>query len=297
MTTVPPQQQVQVQIEQGPNPTLAQIQQYLAQVGVTWEAGTIRPRLIIGVSGLDGCGKTEFGLSAPKRRGLIYLGTDIGTEGVIEKWQQRFPGVIGGKEFSLQLPSGQPNHEEIKKLAGAVWDDEAKTTAYVIASGASSVVIDAADEVYQHLTLARFGKAEQVPSQYWGIVQSEYLNLMRRAYDSFTNLILVHKVKKLYEGKNWTGRWERAGYPYTHNMVQIELKLTKVIPGELVPPELQGIMQGKMNQWGQASEKVFLAHVLKCRHNTQLEGGIFVNPTFQMVAAAVMPQVPPEYWT
>lgn len=267
-----------VVIPEGPD--LALLAGNLMLQGFVQAEGLIYPRLLTSAFGLDGVGKTDLAMSGPKP--LVYVGTDVGTEGVIEKHIKKFPGQIFVKEMGLRLPPDASDNT-IKDMAQAVWAQEELAIRTAIQSGARTVVVDAADEVYEHLVLARFGKLSEIPSQYWSIPQNEYVNLMRSALDSkCTNLILLHKVKKSYTGKNWNGGWERKGYPYTHNLAQVEIEMTKTLPTIEDPV------------------KKFYATIKKCRHSTFLEGiQLQIHDQyrgFQQIASMVMPEVPVEMW-
>ena len=60
--------------------------------------------------------------------------------------------------------------------------------------------------------MARFGKLSQVMPHQYGPVNAEWRRLIRKAYDSDVNLILLHKMKKKYVNDKWNGSYERSGF-------------------------------------------------------------------------------------
>jgi hypothetical protein len=289
----------------------ASLQQALQGSSFTFEDTQSRPRLVMSVEGLDGCGKTYFAMTAPSKRGQLYMGTDIGREGVIEQFERRLRSmgrVFGKAEYALTIPNGSGG-TAIQEIAQRVWGIEARDYEVAVRAGASSIIVDTATEIYSHLTLARFGKLSEVPQHLWGILSQEYMNLMRQAFNSDTSVVLIHKQKKEYKGKNATGQMVRAGFNDTNYLVQVSVLLFKFTPGEPVDPmywqqgALPGLEDKLVQQIGQGglpmvtvNQKVFLGKILKCRHKTELEGMTLVNPNFPTIAKMVMPEVDPAAW-
>jgi hypothetical protein len=282
--------------------TVGSLQHALAGSSFTFEDTASRPRMVISLEGLDGCGKTHFALGAPSKRGILYMGTDIGMEGVADKFEAHLKAqgrIFGKAEYFLNIPNGS-SPSAIQDLAQQTWSREARDFEIAVRSGASTIVIDTASEIYEHLTLARFGKLSEVPPNQWGITAQEYSQLLRQVYNSDTNLILLHKLKKEYANRNPTGRMVRKGFNDTNYLVQVSVVMSKLIPQEsIVGQELYSQLQGKLVQGFKGvtvTEKVFLGQITKCRQNTQLEGMTFVNPTFADIARVVLPAVDPSNW-
>ena len=78
--------------------------------------------------------------------------------------------------------------------------------------------------------MAAFGKLTQVMPHFYGPVNSELRDMIRKAYRGSKNLILLHKMKERYalskkEGKEVrTGDMERAGWSKVGYEVQAELR-------------------------------------------------------------------------
>lgn len=189
------------------------------------DKGTVNTkRLIVSVSGREKSGKTHFALTAPGP--IAYFDTDVGTEGVIEKF------VAAGKVI---YHNGYDYHElqdMRKKVVGPVdpepyirmWEGMKSDYVQVMDSKVRTVVMDTGTEIWELLRLARFGKLSQVMPHHYGPVNAEYRQLLRLAYLSDKNLILLHKVKAEYVQEKRTGNWERAGFGDTGFMVQTNIR-------------------------------------------------------------------------
>ena len=62
-----------------------------------------------------------------------------------------------------------------------------------------TISVDTATELWELLRMARFGKLTQVMPYQYGPVNAEFRSLIRMAYASDKNLILLHKMRKVYK--------------------------------------------------------------------------------------------------
>ena len=161
----------------------------LTKLGFNDAPDKAKPRLIMGIDGREGQGKTELALSAPGPIG--YQSIDIGTEGVIEKW------VKAGKEIYIKeyynpLEGGDLSDPAVLKRAQNKAEEfmTAFTTDFttLIDSGIKSIIWDTATEFWQVMRIARFGKLEKIMPHHYGPVNQEYLSLVKQCYNSDTNL-------------------------------------------------------------------------------------------------------------
>jgi hypothetical protein len=235
-----------------------------------------KPRIIMSIDGKEGTGKTELALSAPGPMG--YQSLDIGTEGVIEKH------VKAGKEIYLKeyhnpLEGGDLSDPAIMARAQTkaeetmdAFTDDFKT---LLESGVKTVVWDTASELWQILRLARFGKLLKVMPLHYGPVNLEYLSLVKQAYLTDTNLILIHKVKAVWEDNEKTNDIERNGMNETGYLVQVDVNTYKDDDGD------------------------FHAFITKCRAKDSLTGEDYPDPmnTFPIIASEVYPDTDEDDWS
>ena len=240
-------------------------------------------RLIVCVQGLEKKGKTHFALTAPDP--IAFMSLDIGTEGVIDKF---INGEHGAKEIYLSeyrnfvVRNGKGEIDENRTTDGAIKEWARFTSDYDAAlnMGVRTIIIDTASEMWELLRLSAFGKLAQVPSHLYGPVNGTMREFVRKAYDHDVNLFLLHKVKKQYVGRDWSGNYERAGFGDMGFLAQIVVECGR----------------NPLDKRGNGGE--FTLKVLDCRQNAELVGeeyeGEMVN--FPMLACDVMPGTTPDEW-
>lgn len=219
-------------------------------------------RLIMSIQGAPGKGKTHLSLTAPAP--IAYMNFDFGTEGVVDKPEFR-DKEIHLADYHLDFPYTQP-------AAKAVYDQF--VTDYKAALGstvARTLVIDTATEGWEVIRLAKLGKLQNIMPIMYAPVNREYQELIRKAYYSDVNLILIHKQKKSYVNEQWDGKYERAGFADTGYLVQVEVEAYK-------------------------EDGVYKVRVVKSRQNPGIEGQVIDNPTFAKLGMAVFPDSKEEDW-
>ena len=245
--------------------------------------GPPKRRLIVAVDGREKEGKTNFSLTAPGP--LAFQNFDVGLEGVIEKF-------TGQKQIWLPEAYGITVHKEDddKKIMAKVlpvWERFVQEYRMVLDGARKgtlrSAVIDTGSEAWEMLRLARFGKLTQIMPHHYTGLNTEYRNLIREAYDTPINLIVLHRLKAEWQdnpltGKGGkTGRWERAGYADTGFLVQVNIRMFKrVVEGE----------------------SQFVLQVVNCRQNPKIDGLELVNEmaSFPWLAAHVYPDTDLSDW-
>ncbi|KKN62605.1 hypothetical protein LCGC14_0510160 [marine sediment metagenome] len=192
-----------------PTATLAE----LKTLGFSNEVAEQPRRLVVSVSGRDGTGKSHFLFTAPEP--VFLFNIDIGTEGVLEKFQ------VSGRDiyvYDVRVPKGAS-----QTVYQTMWGEVKERVAKVYRYNEGTLGMDTATEGYELARLAHLGKLTQVLPHHYVEVKSEWRELMRLAYDSRMSTILVQKVKPIYINNNRTKDYEIAGFDETPYMVQLAL--------------------------------------------------------------------------
>lgn len=232
----------------------------------------IAKRLIISVAGKERTGKTTFGVSAPGP--IAFFPIDPGREGVLEK-------VIKTKK--ILLPIDERGNIETFDYRDAtspkdyerLWEKFKKCyTDAFNSKEIRSIVVDTTTEAWELVRIARFGKLTKIQPYHYGPVNAEFRDLVKQAYKTDKNLILIHKVKNEYVDDKRTGNMERAGFGDIGYLVQINLRLN----------------------WDK--ENGFTMYVEDCRQNMDIAGEVFREPqnTFPYLAMNVYPDSELEDW-
>jgi hypothetical protein len=206
------------------------------------------------VSGLEKQGKTHFALTAPGP--IAYFGLDIGTEGVIGKFVTN--KTIWAMEIIVPMDG---------VAATETWNKFYSTYEAVLnMNDIRTIILDTATEAWELLRLARFGKLTQVMPHHYGPVNAEYRKLIRAAYMSDKNLILLHKMKSVYVNDKRTRDYERAGFSDTGFLVQVNCQIYRDDDG------------------------IFNLYVVDCRQNSELMGEVLSGEmcNFPMLASLVL---------
>ncbi len=218
-------------------------------------------RLIVVVQGHEKTGKTHFALTAPGPIGIFDL--DIGTEGVVEKFAT--DKEIHLAEYAVSFPYDQ-------KVAEKTWQQFRNDYKVILGgSGVRTGIIDNAVEAFELLRIAKLGRLQQVMPHLYSGVNGEFRELLRMAYKSDTNLILIHKLRKQYVQEAWNGKYERAGFGDMGYLAQVIVETFR-------------------------EDDVFKLRVLDCRQNPMIKGLVIEKPTFMKLALAVYPDSTEDQW-
>ena len=240
-------------------------------VGFDKPSFDIKHRLIMSVAALEKCGKTHFSLTAPAP--LALLNFDEGLEGVISKFSSRDVAV---SNFNL------PNYSAVHDFDYlGTWERFKRSYAAALKHPkVRTIVVDTFTEVWELIRLARLGRISAKP-QHFGPINAEMRELIKGVYDTDKNLILLHKMRKVYVGKmgsddsSWNGEYEPAGFKDVPFLVQTNIRLRY-----------------------DYEEETFTMDVTDCRQNSKLFGrhlsGAMVQ--FPLLAAMVFPGTSPKDW-
>lgn len=246
--------------------------QSMEKLGLMRATGGVKRRIILSVEAREKRGKSNFALTAPDPHVLFDF--DTGLEGVLEKFTSTKEIYVGDyrrdKGLVLTPPQWQAQFLKFKsEYVGALGNPSIRTITW-----------DTATETWELLRMYKFGKLTQVMPTQYGPVNDEYRELIRLAFGSDKNLILLHKMKEEYVASkanpaiaNRTGGYIRAGFNDTPYLVQMNLLLDR-------------------------NEEGFTCKILDCRQNPTLTGMILTNDdiNFQMIGTLVFPETSEDDW-
>ena len=245
---------------------------YMALQGFSEKESTGGKRLLLSIEGMPGKGKSTLALSAPGPIALFDF--DTGLEGVVEKFLDE------GKKIYIPDESLKHGDTQDPKVWDKMWQSfKVHYFRALDCKDIRTVVIDTATEAWELVRLAEFGKLSQVLPHSYGPVNAEFRRLLRRAYDSDKNLILIHKLKPKYVNDKRTDEYEMSGFSGTPYDVQCSVRVWRH------RRDVDGDVDFGMT-------------VLKCRPNAEVEDEELVQPmsNFAFLAATVFPDTDVEDW-
>lgn len=244
----------------------------LKQLGFAPVPETPQARMIVSVQGEEGTGKNHFAFTAPDP--ILVQSTDIGLEGMVEKFARagktiwvksyKMPRVLGNLKIAANI---EETCAEAEKFL-ATWERDYRES---LALGVRTIVWDTASEVWEKLRWARGGRMDKIPPLWYSQFNEEYMNMVKTAYDHGINMILLHKVKDVWQDDKRTGRKERQGMSQTGYLVQVEITTMR-----------------------EGTE--FSFYVDKCRANYEIQDQVLPAMTFQELALMVYPDSQPGAW-
>lgn len=244
----------------------------------------VRNRLIICVQGLEKTGKSHWALTAPDP--IAYMSLDIGTEGVVNKFLN---GTHAEKEIYLSTyryfvkrnSKGEVDTNSTANHAEREWGKFVTDFETALNMGVRTLIVDTASEMWDLLRLSSFGKLDQVPSFMYGPVNGTFRELVRKAYDQDTNLILIHKYKKQYKGSEWSGKYERAGFGDIGFLSQVVVECSR-----------------KPINKHDGGGVEFITKIVDCRQNATIIGEEYEDELncFPMLACDVIQGSTPDEW-
>ncbi len=194
----------------------------LKQMGFDDTVQEPRRRLIISSEGREKTGKSHFGLTGPAP--IIYLNIDIGTEGVVEKFQNEGKRVL---IYDVRVPK-----ESSKEIWSSMWTDFKLRVRKLYSLKSGTVLWDTATEAYELARLAHFGRLTEVKPSDYSVVNNEWRDVLRTAYDSDMNTVFIHKTKAVWRmvansrggsSLTKTNDFELSGFSEMGYMAQVNL--------------------------------------------------------------------------
>ena len=194
---------------------------------------------------------------------IIYLNVDIGAEGVVGKFQEQGKQVL---IYDVRVPKEATTKSDIWTT---MWSEFKARVRKVYALKSGTVVWDTATEVYELARLSHFGRLTEVKPSDYSVVNNEWREVLRVAYDSPLNTIFIHKMKAIWRvlttssGKTQltkTKDFELSGFTEMDYLSQINL-----------------ITYREDSQEGSGMPD-FSVFIKDCRHNPSLNGTILRGP-------------------
>ncbi len=264
----------------------------LASLGFSDTIADRRPFAIISLSGLEGSGKTDWALKAPKP--LFYQSTDFGDEGVIQKAQGQIIRPTRG-DYKLCIPPHLYDKPTVEK-ANARQERESELAKWIqtnfvapftqdyraaIAAGVRTVVWDTALEVWDYIRLSVYGRVATNRSDLQAEANSKFKELVREANIAGVNLIMINHLKLAWES-------------YTNADGDIKWRKTADF-------EVQGFEKAPFlvtaNLWSKfTAPDNWELTVKKCRDNPALVGAVIPATSYADAMSVLIPSVPPEAW-
>lgn len=175
-------------------------------------------RMTVVVAGRWKQGKTNFALTAPDP--IAHFNIDVGLEGVIEKFRDQKRIVTNDYQFRDSMGIAT------KAGAEAIWEKFRSDYFHFLGQSAiRTLVLDTETEAFDLVRYARLGTLAlpREASYKYGPVNAEFRELIRLAFASDKNLVLVKKMKDEYVKDVKTGNDEPAGFKDTGYLVQVNL--------------------------------------------------------------------------
>lgn len=242
------------------------------------DLSSTRTKIDIVVEGLEGSGKTFFGLTGP---GPIAIHDfDDGIHRAVQ-------GLSSERRESLELYPFDYDFERILKLPGTdiskgLIDRSAETWAEFVINARAAVakcrtnIIDTGSATWELLRLARLGKLIQVmPVQYTN-VNLEFKELLQALHRSPANNIWIHRLKPAYDAadKKIPNAYERQGFGDMASEVDAVIRLSY--------DELDGLKL----RFGKCANRALTG--------TYITGQDKIS--FPQIAAMIYPATDTKYW-
>lgn len=257
---------------------------YLNQYGVKRVTDFKSPEaLLIDVRARTKSGTTRFGLSAPKRNGMLYCNFDRDLTNV-RNLRQVIAGSANVRELDCTKWTRTSGDESRVKAFNVMKTLRNAVTA-ALKNGISSVIVDKGTDMHDCIAYAEFGAPDksrkigtkvykdQAPlNRFWKSFFQEF-----KAYPK-TNLVIIHQWGEEYFDDKPTGRSRSKGWNGVSYECTASVELEK-------DPEEDG-------------QDKFVARVVDCTFKTEIEGeelrGKKVN--FKRVAGLICPDRDSEHW-
>jgi len=232
----------------------------------------LKRRIIVGLCGQEGVGKSHFALTAPGA--IAYFDFNKGLEGVVHKFYDQKDVLVYSPSFpkSDAVREGYDYNREwslfLDKFIAAIEHPEIRT-----------IVIDTGTEAWELLRLAKLGKLKEVPPMKYALVNAIFGDIIKTIMDSDKNFIMVNRTKDEYINNTRTGEQVMAGYADSPEKVQVF-----------------GFMDWVRDESSPDGYKRL--KIQKCRHDISLVGQVLIGETctFPFLGTMMFPDTSEEDW-
>lgn len=255
-------------------------------------------QLTINSEGLERSGKTDFALKAPDPIGVIAL--DKNTINIAIKKQRDAGKTILLADFCDPNPKTNPGLAQFvlpeRSKPGIMIKTEQKATkpfyerrweaictAYfdlVNDPSIRTIVIDTGTQLWEDIRLARFGALSKIAPREYGAVNGEMREMIMAAK---CNLIVTHKLGKLYEGNDWKGKYEGKGWGDVAFACNTTIRHSCQM---ITDPDTK------------EKKPHFVTSVSDCSYDSSLKGLELTDEDcdFKVLASLIYPDAPDECW-
>lgn len=199
------------------------------------DSHTITPRMCVGASGPDKTGKTTFGGTMPGKI-IAAFSNDTGTRDVLKR-----AAADRGKEVLFSQFADAEQMREWEKnppFAKKEWNRAKDAAREIVATREiRSGVIDTGGGFWELCRLAELGKLTKVMPHQYAAANNNMDEFFSIFYDRPDfNLLIIHKVKKLYKNNEWDGKsMTDAAYENMRSLVDMRIEHTReMINGTVV---------------------------------------------------------------
>ena len=175
--------------------------------------GPAPSRIIASIEGRDKTGKSHLALTSPKP--IMYIDLDVGTEGVIHKFQGEDVMV-----YQVEQPERLGSSQELMERFGKIWVTIQDKITEALAVNEGTLIIDTFTEAYDICRLAHFGKMSQVQPHQYQIAYADLREIMRKVHQSKMSCVLLHQMQNNFN----TGEPEMKGWNTASYHVQATLR-------------------------------------------------------------------------
>lgn len=187
----------------------------LAAAGFEARMRDIPQTVFASIRGQEKEGKTWFCVDQVPGD-LAYFDIDKRGARTVAKAQKLHPKNVW--PIYLSIPTG----EEQQKLAVVEFQKFMAAWEVVLSSPAiKTVVVDTWSEIWELGRIAEFGKAFNVKPHHYGPLNALFNQLLDRVQLSDKNVLLVQKLKEVWENEQPTGKFRAQGFSNTAFKVQV----------------------------------------------------------------------------
>lgn len=231
------------------------------------------------VEGLDGSGKTFFGLTGPgpiAHHDLLDNGLHRALQGFPRELLERREIYPFDYDFSrtLNLP-GSDTSKGLKAQSADPWAELVINLKASVEKCRTNIV-DTGSAAWELLRLARLGQLTQVMPVQYTAVNVEFKDLIQALHKSPANNIWIHRLKPAYDAadKKIPNAYERQGFADIGYEVDAVVRLSY--------DELDGLRL----RFGKCANRALTGTVIKGSENI----------SFPKIAAMIYPNTDTKYW-